>query len=483
MEAIEAIETLKGEVVTKLQVVDIALLTEICVEQNITIPPKKAGIKSALFNLVVMHLSSPLVEESEDGGKQMLDELKAKLDSKLGMATEQGGGVKEEEGKPLGKSLLTLAKNSQGETAGTSTETGSNQNAKNTEKVEVKTEEVSSVVENIVGAMNKASNTLAASGAGLGAGAGAALGAGGNSTSSQLRGGIRLKEFKIHSGTIGGENQLDLDEVIYQINEARQLGYTIREVVSGVIRATKPGSSLRKYCQTRENLSYESLVSLLRSHYGTEDSQEMLEEMRKMKQEPTEKVVDYARRVMAIRNRILEVNKKEDHDIGESVVRKACFRTISLGIRRDTIRLEARQLLINIALDDDSVLQELSQVAALDKKHREMINAGGTEACQLNTEVNQVNQVSVPQQTDNALLADIARSLSTHVGEMEALRKRLDKMEERLNDNKEKDKDPRKGRRVNFSMKCKDCEEKKLFCVHCAKCGKEDHKRKDCPEN
>ena len=482
MEAIEAIETLKGEVVTKLQLVDIALLTEICVEQNITIPPKKAGIKSALFNLVVMHLSSPLVEESEDGGKQMLDGLKAKLDSKLGVATEQGGIVKEE-GKPLGKSLLTLAKNAQVDTAGTSTETDSNQNAKNTEKVEVKTEQVSSVVENIVGAMNKASNSLAASGTGLGASAGAALGAGGNITSSQLRGGIRLKEFKIHSGTIGGENQLDLDEVIYQINEARQLGHTIREVVSGVIRATKPGSSLRKYCQTRENLSYESLVSLLRSHYGTEDSQEMLEEMRKMKQEPTEKVVDYARRVMAMRNRILEVNKKEDHDIGEAVVRKACFRTISLGIRRDTIRLEARQLLINIDLDDDSVLQELAQVAALDKKHQAMINGGRTEACQLNTEVNQVNQVSVPQQTDNALLADIARSLSTHVGEMEALRKRLDKMEERLNDNKEKDKDPRKGRRVMFSMKCKDCEEKKLFCVHCAKCGKEDHKRKDCPEN
>ena len=482
MEAIEAIETLKGEVVTKLQVGNIALLTEICVEQNITIPPKKAGIKSALFNLVVMHLSSPVVEDSEDGGKQMLDELKAKLDSKLGVAAEQGRTVKEE-GKPLGKSLLTLAKNAQVDTAGTSTETDSNQNAKNTEKVEVKTEQVSSVVENIVGAMNKASNSLAASGAGLGAGAGAALGAGGNITSSQLRGGIRLKEFKIHSGTIGGENQLDLDEVIYQINEARQLGHTIREVVSGVIRATKPGSSLRKYCQTRENLSYESLVSLLRSHYGTEDSQEMLEEMRKMKQEPTEKVVDYARRVMAMRNRILEVNKKEDHDIGEAVVRKACFRTISLGIRRDTIRLEARQLLINIDLDDDSVLQELAQVAALDKKHQAMINGGRTEACQLNTEINQVNQVSVPQQTDNALLADIARSLSTHVGEMEALRKRLDKMEERLNDNKEKDKDPRKGRRVNFSMKCKDCEEKKLFCVHCAKCGKEDHKRKDCPEN
>ena len=50
MEAIEAVENAKEEVVTKLRFVEVAFLTEICVELNVTIPPKKAGIKSALIN-------------------------------------------------------------------------------------------------------------------------------------------------------------------------------------------------------------------------------------------------------------------------------------------------------------------------------------------------------------------------------------------------------------------------------------------------
>ena len=281
-----------------------------------------------------------------------------------------------------------------------------------------------------------------------------------------------------------------MDEVIYQLNEGKALGYGIREIVSGVIRATKPGSSLRKYCQTREELTFESLINLLRSHYGTEDSQEMLEDMRKMKQEPLDKVVDYVRRVMAMRNRILEVNKKEEHDIGDAVVRKACFRTISLGLRRDTIRLQVQQILTDIDQDDDSVLQKISDVAALDKKHQQMINPGGAEVCNLNTETQGVTKVNAVQTSDNVLLAQVAQSLSAHVNEMAAMRTRLDQIEQRWGSQKPGVEEPakptgRKGKNVrfNFNMKCANCEQNKLFCTHCAKCGKDGHKRKDCPEN
>ena len=58
MEAVEALELLKEEVISKLHQCEVAFLTEICVELNVTIPIKKGGIKSALFNLIVLHLSS-----------------------------------------------------------------------------------------------------------------------------------------------------------------------------------------------------------------------------------------------------------------------------------------------------------------------------------------------------------------------------------------------------------------------------------------
>ena len=160
-----------------------------------------------------------------------------------------------------------------------------------------------------------------------------------------------------------------------------------------------------------------------------EDSQEMLEAMRKMKQEPTEKVVDYVRRVMAMRNHIIEVNKEEEHDIGEVVVRKSCFRTILLGLRRDTVRLELRGLLQDTSADYERLLEEISHVAALDKKHLEIMNPKGVETCALNTEVQSVaaraEHGTGASGMDNSLLLKVSQSLAAHVSELEAVRARM----------------------------------------------------------
>ena len=140
-----------------------------------------------------------------------------------------------------------------------------------------------------------------------------------------------------------------------------------------------------------------------------------------------------------------------------------------------------------VAEDDDTILQQISDVAALDKKHLQMVNPGGAETCSLNTEVRGVNQVNVTQNSDNVLLAQVAQSLSAHVNELSAMRTRLDQIEQRWGSQQPGGSGPAKpsGRKVKFTfnLKCANCEQNKLFCTHCAKCGKDDHKRKDCPEN
>ena len=68
MGSVEEVEQLKGEVWSKLRQVEIADLTEICGTLSIVIPPRKSGIKVALYNLIVRHLSDDAVEESDDGG-------------------------------------------------------------------------------------------------------------------------------------------------------------------------------------------------------------------------------------------------------------------------------------------------------------------------------------------------------------------------------------------------------------------------------
>ena len=99
-----------------------------------------------------------------------------------------------------------------------------------------------------------------------------------------------------------------------------------------------------------------------------------------------------------------------------------------------------------------------------------------------------MNQVNAVQSSDNALLAQVAQSLTAHVNELAAMRTRLDQMEQCWGNQQkpnegEAAKQKGKNVRFNFNMKCANCEQNKLFCTHCAKCGKDGHKRKDCPEN
>ena len=105
----EAVEVMKEEVLGKLRQADIAFLTELCTESGVTIPPRKAKIKSGLINLMVMYLSSSSIEDNDDFGAQALGELKDKLDEHLGTVTSDPVKVEQvQQGQQVqgGKQLL-----------------------------------------------------------------------------------------------------------------------------------------------------------------------------------------------------------------------------------------------------------------------------------------------------------------------------------------------------------------------------------------
>ena len=88
----------------------------------------------------------------------------------------------------------------------------------------------------------------------------------------------KFRQFKI-TGLIGGtENAIDYRSLCYQIQEGRS-EYTTKQIVSGVIRAMKSGSSLRKYFEGRPNVTEEMVMKMLRSYYNVKDSTLLLDEM------------------------------------------------------------------------------------------------------------------------------------------------------------------------------------------------------------
>ena len=91
----------------------------------------------------------------------------------------------------------------------------------------------------------------------------------------------KLREFKIQGGTVAsGDNSLDFRNLSFQINEGKQLGYSEREVMNGVIKAMKPGSSLRNYCETEgADLTEDEFRELFLSYCEVKDSSTLLTQM------------------------------------------------------------------------------------------------------------------------------------------------------------------------------------------------------------
>ena len=81
------VEELRGQVFAKLYLLGEAELTEICAELQIAIPAEKAGVKPALFNLIVTFITSDDFQNDLDNAFRILTELQKSLDKKLNIST------------------------------------------------------------------------------------------------------------------------------------------------------------------------------------------------------------------------------------------------------------------------------------------------------------------------------------------------------------------------------------------------------------
>ena len=63
--------------------------------------------------------------------------------------------------------------------------------------------------------------------------------------------------------------------------------------MSGVIRATKSGSTLRKYFEGKTTLDWETFTRVLKTHCSVKTAQNLCDQMRDSAQEPTEDTHDY----------------------------------------------------------------------------------------------------------------------------------------------------------------------------------------------
>ena len=425
-------------VMEQLPLLDTAQLEELCAHIKLDVASPKKGKKRPLMNLVLRHLTSEEVEISGDGGEAVL----LAVDGYLGRMLK-------------GKKMKT-------ETETEASGTGSKDGDSSVIDAEVKPK-------------------------------------------MELLKSLKLRDFKIIGQVGDKEGCMDYMSLSYQMQEAKAIGYSPKEIMSGVIKAIKTGSSLRRYFESKPDLTEDNFMKILRSHYNVEDSTTLFNKMANAAQEPYETEVNFVLRMMDLRNNIITLSKEENCPFEETLVRKKFFHSLAVGFKKDTIRLDLRTVLKDHDQEDDELLKEVSAVTARDNEHKRKLKSNKTAVNSLNyvgedmeKKVQKTDAGMMQSRTssgENPMMMEI-KQLTAKVNEIGKLTTKVNELTTGYQKLKEQMSngavcqsngqttypDNNRSSRRKF-IKCKNCEEKNLFCSHCSVCGAGDHKRKDCTKN
>ena len=342
-----------------------------------------------------------------------------------------------------------------------------------------------------------------------------------NSTDAKLEvfKNLKLHEFKI-TGQVGDkEGCIDYMSLSHQMKEGK-IRYSSKEIMSGVIKAMKAGSSLRKYFESTRGLTEENFIKILRSHYNVEDPTTLFNKMANASQDEKESEVNFVLRMMDMRNNIITLSEEEGCPFDATLVRKKFFHSLAVGFKTNSIRLALGPTLKDVGMGDDKLMDEVSRAMAGDREHQSKLKnkvlVNKLDARDADQRRDEQRQKSSKKSEDSEMMAEI-RKLSQRMGEVSQLNAKVNELtteyqklrkqmteapppsQSTQNETTQRYEGNQGGSSWNNQgyqnrqyggrqysrpfVKCKNCNEKNLFCTHCSQCGKGDHKRRDCPLN
>ena len=202
----------------------------------------------------------------------------------------------------------------------------------------------------------------------------------------------RLRDFKINlKGVPGGglaEGTFDYTDLCFQMQQGRKLGYTQPEIRAGVIKAMK-ASQGRTYFQGNADMPDTEFMSILRSKFGVKNSQKLMDEMVVTAQKADQTEIDFVMDMLGLRDVILTITNEEETPQPRDVVMRRFFHALSVGFRKDAVRLEMRPLLKEVRgkpwLSDSDLCHEVRQVMEREQEHLKMVGEVEASANLVNT--------------------------------------------------------------------------------------------------
>ena len=306
---------------------------------------------------------------------------------------------------------------------------------------------------------------------------------------------LKLKDFKI-SGTIGGpekKDSLSYSSLIYQMNNGKKLGYADELICAAVLRAISPGNNLRTYLECKKNLTVNSLLDIMRSHFREKDSTTVFTELSNAAQDLTENCLDFVLRMMCLRQKVLDLGEEEGCPFDKKLVQTRFLHTLGVGIRNNNIRGELREILNNIKTLDEDLLKSVTEAVANETERSGKLNIKKRDPV---VNVVEADKTVEKKKRENHLQIQIQELKANQEKELAALRNDLQEIKSTLADNFSKqnsggnmswnnfrdgNRAPPRFRNKRRSFRCRDCETNRVNkCVHCFKCCSSEHRMAEC---
>ena len=275
------------------------------------------------------------------------------------------------------------------------------------------------------------------------------------------------REFKIKGqiGKVGDkENKLDYISVKRQITKGKARGHKDPEIVEGVIYATVPGSTLRKFLQSSDDLSVPTLLDILRAYFREADTVDLLQQLATASQGPKEDAQTFLMACLDLKNRII---RNEDNGVGFSreTVMKILLKTLESGLSSDRILNSVRSHLSNTNVEDSVLIALIGHAVTMEEKRKEKGKSHRVNMVEESSDDAEI--IKLQQQL--AALQQQQLSDSARTAQLEQIQASINKLM------------AGKQQRQYGCAACKKAGQGKT-CSHCFVCGKDDHRVVDCPE-
>ena len=300
----------------------------------------------------------------------------------------------------------------------------------------------------------------------------------------------KIREFKVSGGTV--PESIDYMNLCNQMLDGIEAGYSAREVRNGVVRAMKPGSTLRRFFEgpKARKMNDNEFRETLRTYYKQEDSETLQDKMRKAVQDKDKDEMDFLLEIIDLRDKIELLAREEGCPLSTATMEKRFKHALSVGFRRETIRLEMQNVLKR-NLTDLELMDELQKVVKLDEEHREKTQQQDASVTRLEVDrrggssKNSRGSVAAESKDADVIAAAVERVVNARMSKIETRINHVVEDVSKLKSSKTaevegEDTRPPPGKKA--FVKCEECQKNKRFCTHCRNCGKKGHKEYYCPD-